>query len=114
MNLFKTLPLLALALGLGLACDPPQTDDAVEFRGAPEVLYLTQNDAEIDLQGFAKMVLNCDGIEKVDLAVTWTAYPPEDPTGAGPRVLGFGFSTKAHDPLIDCYEDLMLGLGAHP
>lgn len=109
-KLFKALPLLALLS----ACDPVAQVDRIEFRGQPEVLYLTQFEADIDLQAFAKMVTSCDGIEKVKLAVTWTAYAPQDPTGGGPRVLGFGFSTMAHDPLIDCYEQMMLDLGAHP
>jgi hypothetical protein len=105
-------PILA---ALALACDPsPVVDpvDPVSFRANPEVLYLSQYEADIDLQAFAKMVTSCDGIEKVKLAVTWTAYAPEG--AGGPRVLGLGFSTKAHDPLIDCYEQLMLDMGAHP
>lgn len=111
MRKFLTLiPVLALAL----ACDPVQAPGDIEFRANPEVLYLTQFDADIDLAAFSKMVTSCDGIEKVKLAVTWTAYAPTDPTGSGPRVLGLGFSTKAHDPLIDCYEQLMLDMGAHP
>lgn len=110
-KLFKALPLLALLS----ACDPvAQEVGPVEFRGQPEVLYLTQYEADIDLVGFAKMVASCDGIEKVKLAATWTAYPQENPTGAGPRVLGFGFSTMAHEALIGCYETMMLDLGAHP
>jgi len=109
MRKFLTLiPVLALAL----ACDPVQAPGDIEFRANPEVLYLTQIDADIDLQAFSKMVTSCDGIEKVKLAVTWTAYAPEG--AGGPRVLGLGFSTKAHDPLIDCYEQLMLDMGAHP
>ena len=105
----------SIPLALALACDPAaQEPEQVEFRGNPEVLYLTQYEADIDLIGFAKMVASCDGIEKVKLAATWTAYPQENPFVAGPRVLGFGFSTMAHDALIDCYETLMLDLGAHP
>ena len=109
-KLFKALPLLALLA----ACDPVAQVDPIEFSGQPEVLYLTQYEADIDLIGFAKMVASCDGIEKVKLAATWTAYPQENPFVAGPRVLGFGFSTMARDALIDCYETLMLDLGAHP
>lgn len=112
-KLIKSLPILGL-----LACDPVYQEaeqvDPVSFRGAPEVLYLTQNEAQIDLFAFAKMVVHCDGIEKVKLAVTWSAYDLENPTVGGPRVLGFGFSTMAHDPLIDCYEQMMLDMGAHP
>ena len=105
---------IVLAFATAVACDVDSGGAAVEFRGAPEVLYLTQYEADVDLQTFAKMVLACDGIEKVHLATTWSAYPWEDPTNLGTRVLGFGFSTMAHDALIGCYDDLMLELGAHP
>lgn len=93
------------------ACD--QQEDELAFRvGEPEVLYLSQNDAEIDLWQFAKMVQACAKIEDLKLAVTWTAYPPE--VSGGGRVLGFGFSAFAGDAVIECYEDLLIKLGASP
>jgi hypothetical protein len=116
-NTITTIIIAAMALAQTLACDQQvdePVDEPVAFRGMPEVLYLTQHEAEVDLQAFAKMVVACNGIEKVKLATTWSAYPWEDPTNSGTRVLGFGFSTMAHDALIECYEDLMLEMGAHP
>lgn len=113
---------LVMVVSSPFACDDAGTDqdqgshdaDRVDFRANPEVLYLTQYEASISLESFSKMVLECDNLEKVQLAVTWTGYAPTNPTGGGPRVLGFGFSTMAHTPLIDCYKDLMLEMGAHP
>jgi len=104
----------ALLLLLGEACDSQnQVEDELEFRvGEPEVLYLSQNDAEVDLWGFAKIVQACADVQDLDVAITWTAYPPEQ--SGGGRVLGFGFSAFANDPVLECYEELMLKLGASP
>lgn len=106
----KTIPILAI---LG-ACDPTEVDsvDPVEFRANPEALYLTQYDAQIDLVTFAKMVVQCDGLEKLQLAVTWSAYEPNP--GQPERVVGFGFSVMSKGPLYACYKDMMLDMGAHP
>lgn len=108
MNKLTIIPILAL-----LACDTAQECPQAEFRvGEPEVLYLSQNDADVDLWKFAKMVQACAAVEDLELAVTWTAYPPEQ--SGGGRVLGFGFSAFASDPIITCYEELMIKLGASP
>ena len=107
-KILQSLPLLAL-----LGCDPVyQEAERVEFRGDPQALYLTQYEANIDLAAFAKMVMHCDGLEKLKLAVTWSAYTPN--AGQPDRVMGFGFSVLSKGPLADCYEQLMLDLGAHP
>ena len=58
------------------------------------------------------MVQACADVEDLQLAVTWTAYPPD--VAGGGRVLGFGFSAFAKDEVITCYEDLMIKLGASP
>ena len=105
----KILLTCILACGV-LACDTPVEEN---FRLGPEVLYLTQNEAQIDLVKFSEIVLKCKGIEKSELALTFTAHPPLNPKDKT-RVLGLGFSTMATDKLIDCYRDQMLELGAHP
>lgn len=80
----------------------------------PEALYLTQYDVNPPLRiaDFSALVLECDNIEKVELAVTFSTYLPEN-SQTGKRVLGLGFSTMAGDPLIDCYRTRMLKMGAH-
>lgn len=106
----------ALSLTL-FACDPDQPE--VEFRGLdPEVLYLSQYQAEITLDGFAELVQACSGaadpIPQPHVAVTWTLYPQ----GAGlPSVLGLGFSVAVpfeQSGISECYRKAMLALGATP
>lgn len=91
-----------------LACD----DAAVDFRnGDPETLYLSQYDAEVTVFDFAEMVLACPA--KPKLAVTFTRYQP-DVTFSDAHVIGLGFSVTANSEWAQCYEDMMLSMGAHP
>lgn len=107
-KLIQSLLLTALSLA---ACDAPE--EAQEFRDGPppEVLYLSQFDAEISVFDFANMVLACPA--KPHLAVTFSRYLPVQ-TIVDNVVIGLGFSVTADAAWADCYEDLMLSMGAHP
>lgn len=104
---------LVFTLAFG-ACDAPtEHDDAAAptFREAPMlVLYLSQYDASIVTSQFSKMVNACPSKRK--LAITYTRYAPL--AGANEQVIGLGFSVTADGAWADCYEDLMVGLGAKP
>lgn len=95
----------AFLLGL-CACNPAQAGENYN------AWYLNQNIVKIDIEQFAKIVLACDGIENVDLAVTYTRY--FKPSASKVQVIGLGFSTSAHDPLADCYQEMILKMGGVP
>ena len=103
------LPLCALLLG----CDAPEEVDPIEFRnGPPEVWYIPQDVNKIDFGNFMKLIMQCTNIEiKPRLAVTWSVYPVDE-NEKDVQVMGFGFSMKAHKPLVDCYRDMMVDHGA--
>jgi hypothetical protein len=104
------LATLTAALSLApLACD---AEDDLAFRQAPEtVLYLSQFEADITPEGFADIVNACPSKRK--LALTFTRYPITV-GGADDFVIGLGFSAMGNTEWADCYEDLMLALGAKP
>lgn len=99
------LPIFAV-----VACDAAP-EQCAEFRNGPETLYLSQYDAEISVFDFAEMVLVCPA--KPKLAVTFTRYQP-DVTFTDVHVIGLGFSVTANSEWAQCYEDMMLSMGAHP
>ena len=103
--------LIAIALSpVFVACDSA-TEQNAGFRNGPSTLYLSQYDAEISVFDFAEMVLMCPA--KPKLAVTYTRWPIPD-SGLDQQVIGLGFSVTADSEWSDCYEDLMLSMGAHP
>lgn len=108
-------PTLALALAVAIsstACDAPaDTRGAVDFRQDFDALYLLESDADISVDYFAKIVAACPS--KAPLTLTFTRYH-KDATGAPLQVIGLGFSAMADDEWADCYEAIMLKLGAHP
>jgi hypothetical protein len=105
---------LSLSLLFVPACDEEPTADPVAPRGGTyQSWYVNQNIAQIDLQGFAKFVLACDGIEDADLAVTYTRYQ-HWPAGDARQVIGLGFSYNAGDALAQCYEDAIIASGGVP
>lgn len=93
------------------ACDAAPEQCTSLRLGETETLYISQNDAEISVFEFAEMVLSCPA--KPKLAVTFTRHPT--PTfGPDSQVIGLGFSVSADSEWAQCYEDLMIGMGAHP
>jgi len=101
---------IAFALAFLTACDQPEHPD-LEPRQAPEVLYLLEADAAISVDYFAQIVAACPS--KAPLTLTFTRYP-KDATGHPLHMIGLGFSAMADDAWAQCYEDIMLKLGAHP
>jgi len=101
---------LTLALALLTACDTPDAPTCVDFRQAPEVLYLSQYEADITANYFAAIVQACPS--SANLALTFTRYPKDADNPL--QVIGLGFSAMADDEWADCYEAIMLKLGAHP
>ena len=93
------------------ACD---NNNDVEFRSdPPEVLYLPQTTGKIGLGEFAnKVVLACLGVQKVNIAVTFYEYPPDE--SDGPRLISLGFAVVASEELADCYKNVLVDIGAAP
>lgn|SRR5574338_45993 len=75
--------------------------------------YINQNMTKISLQTFAKMVLACEGLQKVDLAVTYTRYH-KPITSSKTQVIGLGFSANVEDPMAQCYQDMIISMGGKP
>lgn len=105
--------ILLAAILASTSCD----DQEVEFRAAPETLYLVQTSPDSpDIDGFAKLVSACadaaSPVTQPKVAVTWSAYE----VGSGqPVVMGFSYSVALPPDQLDisdCYRKLMLSLGA--
>lgn len=96
---------LLCAVLLAVSCEP-----AAKAGENYDAWYIDQNIAQVDIETFAKMVSACDGIEKTDLAVTYTRY--HKPLGGSKtQVIGLGFSYSAGDKLAQCYQDLIIAMG---
>ncbi len=114
-TIFTTALAAILTLTIA-ACDAPPADrdtaDGQQLREAPlVVLYLSQYDATVTTVDFADIVNACPS--KRPLALTFTRYP-KHVTGADEQVIGLGFSVTADGAWADCYEGLMVKLGAQP